>query len=110
MRRFLEREDPSWRTLLADLRQRCGEVDGSRAFVEILFLCRTHGALAVTEAVRKAVQHPDVSIAAVRFFLRDDAETASSRPTAMPYSGPAVHQGSPADYADLATTAEVCHA
>ncbi len=40
VRRFLEREDPCWRALLGVLRRREGEVDGSKAFVDVLFLSK----------------------------------------------------------------------
>ncbi len=108
MRRFLERVDPCWRALLADLRRRDGEVGGSRAFVQVVELCQEHGTHAVTEAVRKSVRHPEVSVGSVRFHLWGSSDRAAKAPVRIEYPSPAVHQGSPADYAVL-TTAEVLH-
>jgi transposase len=108
VRRFLEREDPCWRALLADLRRRDGEVDGSKAFVDALLLCREYGVEAVTAAVRQALTFPEVSLGLVRFHLWQAAEEREPRPTAIDYPGPTVRTSSPADYAELLSGPEVC--
>jgi hypothetical protein len=108
VRQFLERADPCWGTLLADLRRREGEVDGGKAFVETLFLCREHGVEAVTEAVCKTLASPEVSLGLVRFYLWDEAEHREELLAAIDYPGPQVHQGSPGDYAELMVREEVC--
>jgi hypothetical protein len=106
VRRFLEREDPCWRVLLGELRRRDGEVDGSKAFVDVLFLCREYGVEAVTAAVREALRHSEVSLGVVRFHLWKAAEEREPRPAAIDYPGPQVRPSSPADYADLLSSAE----
>jgi transposase len=108
VRRFLESQDPCWKALLGELRRRDGEVEGSKAFVEVLLLCREWGVDVVAEAVRKALGHEQVSVGSVRFYLRDDAEQEREQPGLIDYAGPSVYQGAAADYADLGTTAEVC--
>ena len=107
VRRFLEGQDPSWRTLLGDLRRREGEVDGSKSFVAVLFLCREYGVDAVTGAVRAALRHPEVSLGLVRFNLWNASEEREERPAVIDYPGPKVHQGSASDYAQLMGTGEV---
>lgn len=107
VRRFLESQDPSWKALLAELRRRDGEVEGSKAFVEVLLLCREWSVEAVLEAVRKALGHEEVSLGMVRFYLWNSVEKEHERPAAIEYPGPEVLQGSTSDYAGLGTTAEV---
>lgn len=108
VRRFLEREDACWRALLADLRRRDGEVDGSKAFVDVLLLCREYGVEAVTDAVRATLSSPEVSLGIVRFNLWNATEARAPRPVAIDYPGPAVRAPSAADYATLLSGVEVC--
>ncbi len=108
VRRFLEREGPSWKALLTELRRREGEVGGSKAFVEVLFLCREYDVGAVTEAVRQALQWEEASAGLVRFFLWRGIETTDERPKEIDYPGPAVSQGSASDYMMLLGKLEVC--
>jgi hypothetical protein len=108
MRRFLEREDACWRALLRDLRRREGEVAGSKAFVDVLLLCRQHGVEAVTCAVREAVGHSEVSLGLVRFHLVKVTEELRPRPGVIDYPGPQVRQSSTADYSSLLSSLEVC--
>jgi transposase len=108
VRRFLEEQDPCWRALLADLRRREGEVDGGKAFVDVLFLCREYGVETVAEAVRKTLRREEVSLGLVRFHLWNRIEQERGQPAAIDYPGPEVHQGAASDYAELMTTAEVC--
>lgn len=108
VRRFLERADPCWRTLLDELRRREGEVDGSKAFVDVLYLCREYGIDAVTVAVRQALAFPEVSLGLVRFHLWQEVEERERAPATIDYPGPAVRRSSPADYAELLSDAEVC--
>jgi len=107
VRRFLEREDPCWKALLVDLRRREGEVGGSKAFVEVLFLCRKHGVGAVTDAVKGALRYEEVSVGLVRFQLWRDIEQQQERAEMIDYAGPVVSQGSVADYAALMPSEEV---
>ncbi|MCP3920151.1 MAG: hypothetical protein GY711_31885 [bacterium] len=106
VRRFLEREDPCWRTLLADLRSREGEAAGSRAFVDVLHLCREYDVEIVTEAVRKSVRHPEISLGLVRFHLWNELGVQTAETVTIEYPSPEVHQGSPSVYACLTTTTE----
>jgi hypothetical protein len=108
MKRFLASEDPCWRVLLGALRRREGEVDGGKAFVDVLFLCREYGVTAVAGAVRRALRHPEVSLGLVRFFLWNEIEGCQEqRPAAIDYPGPVVRPASLADYAKLVTNSEV---
>ena len=107
VRRFLEREDPCWRALLVDLRRREGEVGGSKAFVEVLFLCREYGVASVTEAVRDALRYEEVSVGLVRFQLWREIESKQERAEVIEYPGPTVSQGSVSDYDELMTSEEV---
>jgi len=109
VRRFLEREDPCWAVLLAELRRRDGEIEGSKAFVEVLFLCRRWGVEAVTEAVRKALRRQEVSLGLVRFHLWNGVEQQCAPVAPIDYPGPAVRPASVADYAQLLSRAEVAH-
>jgi len=107
VRRFLEREDPCWRTLLDELRRRDGEIEGGKAFVDVLYLCREYGSEEVTRAVRAALSFPEVSLGVVRFQLWNAVEEHEPRPAAIDYPGPAVRRSSAADYATLLESAEV---
>jgi len=107
VRRFLEREDPCWRALLVELRRREGEVGGSKAFVEVLFLCREYDVSAVTEAVRDALRYEEISVGLVRFQLWHEIESKQERSQVIEYPGPTVSQGSTSDYAELMTSEEV---
>lgn len=106
VKRFLEREDPCWRALLAELRRREGEIDGSKAFVDVLFLCREYGVAATTDAVRRALHYPEVSLGLVRFCLWNAVEERRERPPTIDYPGPEVRLPSLADYAELVTSTE----
>jgi len=107
VRRFLEREDPCWRALLADLRRREGEVGGSKAFIEVLFLCREYDIAAVTDAVRDALRHEEVSVGLVRFHLWHEIEEKQERAEVIDYAGPEVTPGAVSDYAELMMSEEV---
>jgi transposase len=107
VRRFLEREDPCWRALLVELRRREGEVGGSKAFVEVLFLCREYGVAAVTDAVQSALRYEEVSVGLVRFQLWSEIEANEEGARVIDYPGPKVTQGQVSDYADLMTSEEV---
>jgi transposase len=107
VRRFLEAQDPCWRTLLVELRRREGEIEGGKAFVDVLFLCREHGVEAVTEAVRKTLRHEQVSLGLVRFYLWNAVERERERSAVIDYPGPTVRPASLAEYAALMPSAEV---
>jgi transposase len=106
VRRFLEREDPCWTALLAELRRREGEVGGSKSFVEVLFLCRKYDLAVVTDAVRKALRYEQVSVGLVRFQLWREIE-ANERVEVIDYPGPEVTGGRVSDYDELMTREEV---
>ena len=101
VRRFLERADGCWSALLADLRRRDGEVAGSKAFVEALFLCREYGVSAVTDAVRSTLGFEEVSVGLVRFQLWREIEAQAEPAEEIDYPGPVVPHASVADYAAL---------
>ena len=95
-----------WRALLAALRRDEGEVAGSQAFVDVLYLMCTHGVSAVRDAVAQALRFPKLSLGLVRFHLRDHVEQAVPPPVTIAYAGPMALCGSPADYAVLQTGAQ----
>lgn len=107
VRRFLEGQDACWRVLLAVLRRRDGEVDGSKAFVDVLQLCGEYGTPAVTGAVREALRYPEASLGLVRFHLWNAVEEHEAPPTPIDYPGPKVRPSSVAEYATLLRGAEV---
>jgi transposase len=107
VRRFLEREDPCWRALLAELRRREGDVGGSKAFVEVLFLCREYGVASVTDAVKDALRYEEISVGLVRFQLWREIEEKKVGAQVIDYAGPKVAHGSVSDYAGLVTGEEV---
>jgi hypothetical protein len=72
-------------------------VQGSQSWVDLVELCETHGHEKTTEAVRRALGHPEVSVAVVRFYLAEEA-AQENPPPPIPISGPAVQQGSPLAY------------
>jgi len=106
---FINSTPGEWRALLAALRRDEGEIAGSQAFVDVLFLCRTYGTDAVRTAVEETLRHPKVSLGLVRFYLWQRREAEEPKPAALDYAGPAVHQGSPQDYAVLQGAGEVVH-
>jgi transposase len=91
-----------WRTMLTAMRRRSGEVDGSRAFVEVLKLCDKHGIEALTAGVAKALAANTATPAAVRYFLGIEAEQQQQRPPMLEYGGPPVQQGPLSAYAEVA--------
>lgn len=102
MRQWFGQVDPCWRQLLTAMRQQCGEVDGSRAFVDVLYLCTKHGVDALTTAVQKALDAATTTVAVVRYFLGLQSESQRVTPVVLDYPGPAVRQGSIAAYCEVA--------
>ena len=92
---------------MAVLRRRDGEVDGSKAFVDVLQLCGEYGTPAVTGAVREALRYPEASLGLVRFHLWNAVEEHEAPPTPIDYPGPKVRPSSVAEYATLLRGAEV---
>jgi hypothetical protein len=82
-------------------------VGGSKAFVEVLFLCREYGVAAVTDAVQSALRYEEVSVGLVRFQLWSEIEANEEGARVIDYPGPKVTQGQVSDYADLMTSEEV---
>ncbi len=110
VRRFLEAQDVCWSTLLHELRQREGEVQGGKSFVDVLFLCRKYTTQMIVEAIRKTLSHGCVSVGIVRFFLHDDVEQAAPQVGTIDYPGPDVQQASIERYSALLSPLEVDHA
>ncbi len=110
VKRWFEEAAPCWDLLLIALRKREGEVAGSRSFVSILQMCTTYGADQVECAIKKALGHPDLSPAVVRYFFRKEQELANppSAPV-MSYEGPCVRTAKASDYAGLQSMKEVHH-
>ena len=100
-RRWLEKVEPLWRALLGTLRRQHGEVAGSREFVEIVQMTRPWGLDAVARAVEKALLHPEVSLASVRFHLWRHREQDEPAVQAICYDGPSVTTGNASAYMSL---------
>jgi hypothetical protein len=105
MRDWLQAQGPCWPELLRRLRRREGEVDGSRAFVDVLELCEEHGTEVVQEAVEAALSHPEVSRETVRYQLRARRQEASEAAEPVLFDGPCIEQGSVVAYGSLLSAA-----
>jgi transposase len=102
VQQWLDTVPPCWRALLAAMRHRSGEVDGSRGFVEVLKLTGKHSVAALTEAVTKAIAANSATTTTVRYFLGIETEQQQPRPPMLDYGGPSVQQGPLAAYAEVA--------
>ena len=107
VRQWLNKAPSCWRALLQILRKKEGEVDGSKSSIEILDLCTLKGIAQTTRAVRKALLHPQVSVATVRFYLSEEREAGLERPKPLSFAGPQVRQGS-AQWHQHGTAARAC--
>jgi hypothetical protein len=90
VRNWLLEAAPCWTALLQNFRKQQGEVDGSKSFVEALFLCRLRGADAMTKAIQRTLGHPEISIGTLRYFLRLPEEQQTSSVASIEVNGPAV--------------------
>ena len=107
VRRWLEEASTCWRAFLRILREREGEVAGSKAFVESLFLCRAWGRDLVTRAVQQTLRHPEVSVSTLRYHLwRRREHEKPATPSIAVEAGPAVREFHAADYVTLCETRE----
>jgi hypothetical protein len=106
MQRWLERHSQCFGDWLRVLRQRLGVIDGSKDFVQTLMLCAHHSVAAVTSAVQRALEHPQPSLAQVRFHLADDRERNAPPAPVFPYPGPQVKPVSAGSYSALCEVVE----
>ena len=102
VQQWLDAVPTCWRSFLAAMRQRSGEVEGSRAFVEVLKLSGQHAIASLTDAVEKALATNSATPAAVRYFLGIAAEQQQPRPPVIDYGGPSVQQGPLSAYEEVA--------
>jgi transposase len=109
VKRWLERADPCWPALLSALRRREGEVRGSQSFIDILMLCQVHDTAAVTEAVRQALGHPQVSVGTVRYHLWSRREEEQGPRESLAVDGPRVRETRAAAYMALCGAGEDQH-
>ncbi len=100
-RRWITGVDPCWKALLSALRTRLGEVAGSQDFVDAVQLCKTWNLKRATAAVQKALRHPEISMATVRFYLWQHREEETQQPETIAYEGPQVVHKSPLQYMSL---------
>jgi len=107
VRQFLEKADPVWMALFAELKRLHGDVTGGKDFVATLMLCSEYGTASVENAITSALRQEAVSIETVRHFLWDTI--AKERPAleAIEYPGPHVQQGELAAYSALHDHEEV---
>ena len=103
VRQWLERVPSCWPRLLAELRTRQGEIDGSRAFIEVLRLCGIHSLDAVTAAVERTLASPHVGLPVVRYHLGIDEQARQQSAVTIDYQGPPVQQGPIAAYMEVAS-------
>lgn len=103
MRQWLERVPPCWPRLLAELRTRQGEIDGSRAFIEVLRLCGSHSLDSVTAAVEQTLASPHVGLPIVRYHLGVGEQAGKDVTATIDYQGPPVQQGPIAAYMEVAS-------
>ena len=101
VRRWLEEASSCWRAFLRILRDREGEVAGSKAFVEALFLCRAWGTEAVTRAIQQTLSHPETSVSTLRYHLWRRREQETPPVPSLGMAGPAVQGCCAAEYMDL---------
>jgi hypothetical protein len=109
MKQWLRDHDPCWEELLRVLRKRNGQIDGGKAFLDVLFLTRTEEIEKLTVAVRTALCHPDVSLATVRFQLSGGTQEGGGGKSLDDYAGPRSSRGSLDDYMVLVGSKEESH-
>lgn len=109
MKEWLREQDPCWKELLRVLRAKDGESGGGKAFLDVLFLTRTEDVEKLTDAVRAALLHPDVSLATIRFQLSGEAEQIARGEGLDDYAGPASSCGCVDDYMVLVESKETPH-
>ena len=101
VREWLSRRAPCWSELLRRLRKFEGEVDGSRAFVDVLMLCEEYDTATVQVAVEAALTHINVSRESVRYQLRKRRAASRPPPASVVFEGPSIEQGSASVYGSL---------
>jgi hypothetical protein len=101
VRNWLAQVPACWPRLLAELRDRAGEVDGSKQFLSVLQLCPVHGLEATTRAVERTLASAQVSPYVVRYHLGLEHERGDELPESIPRKGPDARQGSPQDYMEV---------
>jgi len=98
---WLDQVSPSWRRLLAELRAREGEVEGSKHFVDALGLVSRHGLERTTVAVDIALADGRVSLAMIRYHLGARVEADRAAVPEITYAGPLVVVGSSQTYQEV---------
>ena len=98
-----------WVSLLQRLRERDGEVNGSKDFIEALQMCCTYGEEAMTSAVERALRHPEVALGTIRYHLWSSREKKAPEPAALAVGGPRVTACSAAAYMSLCGGEELSH-
>ncbi|MFQ5381844.1 MAG: IS21 family transposase [Dehalococcoidia bacterium] len=109
VKRWLEKVPGCWSAFLKALRRRDGEVAGSKAFIDALFLCRVWDTDAVTKAVEQALRHPEVSLGTLRYHLWRHREAETPRPGAIAVEGPTVLECHASAYMSLCMQEEGGH-
>lgn len=109
LRHWIRKHDRCWPELLRALRRRLGDIDGGKAFIDVLGLAQVEGVERVTEAVRGALRHPDVSVASVYFHLEGEQALVAVESSISNYVGPRSTTRALADYMALMGSEEVLH-
>ena len=90
-----------WPQLLAALRQREGEVEGSKSFVATMMLAEHHGSDAATSAVKASLLDGTVSLPMIRYYLGCDQEERRPEVGVIEYAGPSVQANLASKYEEV---------
>lgn len=101
VRQWLDAVPRCWTHLLEDLRRKLGEVEGSKQFVQALYLCERHGTAETTSAVRKTLASGSTGLPVIRLYLGLEREGNQPAAPTLDYVGPQVAQGSPNAYMEV---------
>lgn len=101
MREWFAQADPIWRQFLSQLRDRLGEVQGTKDFIDALKLTVSHGLEEATSAVEATLLSGRVSRAQVRYHLGVREECEAVSPRRVEYPGPAIEHGSASQYMEV---------
>ena len=101
VQQWLDAVPACWLRLLQTLRNREGEIDGSKSFVAVLQLAMHHGTQLVTDAVEAALIEGSVSLPTIRYHLGCREERERSPVAPVDYAGPSVQPSLAATYEEV---------
>ena len=101
VQQWLANAGTCWTQLLAALRQREGEVEGSKSFVATLMLTEHYGNDATTSAVKATLLEGPVSLPTIRYHLGCRQEERRPVVGVIEYAGPSVQANSASQYEEV---------